>query len=72
MVDRSILTHELEAAAHRCAAMSTSFERFYVGAAHGAVQYIAVTKDGQEHFYSLINGEWTESEPLTAEGGDES
>ena len=71
MVDRTILTHELEAAAHRCAAMSTSCERFYIGAERGAVRYISVTKGGKEHFYTLINGEWTEAEPLHTDGGDE-
>lgn len=71
MVNRSILTHELEAAAHRCAAVASGCEQFYMCARNGAVQYIGITKDGQEHFYTLINGEWTEAEPMHADGGDE-
>ncbi len=71
MVDRGLLTPELEAAAHRCAATSMRCKRFYMSATNGHLDYISVEKDNIEHFYSLINGEWTEVD-MTVVHGDAS
>ena len=59
---RAHVTPELEAAAHRMAAASSGYDEFYMCARHGVVSYIGVKKDGEDGFFSLINGEWTEVE----------
>lgn len=53
---------ELEAAVHRMAAASSGYDEFYMSAKNGVVNYFGVKKDGEEGFFSLIRGEWTEVE----------
>lgn len=62
MGQKVYVTPELEAAAHRMAAASSGYDEFYMSARHGMVSYLGVKKDGEEGFFSLIRGEWTEVE----------
>ena len=57
---RTIVTPELEAAAHRMAAASARYEGFYMKARNGVLSYLGVERDGVESMYSLIGGEWCE------------
>lgn len=66
MVNRTLFTPELEAAAHRCAVASSRCHRFSMSATDGVLDYAVVNDGATDTLLTLINGEW--HEPTTFEG----